>query len=211
MSAACNETPTKGQWGTMNVFDSLRTLWSSADEPEASHLKKQQKALRRAWGFEDDDPVFADDSRELRAIAPESSSDVTRLDHKIWQSKMFRIAEEAREHALTDPSEEIRELMIDRISLGISDESAEATACTVLETAVRQVVADRHISLAEVAYLDSLRKALALSEETVSEIVRDVVTEAEAVFGAKIEGFVPFFACEHDSGEEIAASESSFS
>lgn len=175
----------------MGVFDSLRAFWNPADAPEASQLKKQQEALRRAWGFEEDDPVYADDSRELRAIAPESASDVTRLDHKIWQSKMFRIAEEAREHASTDPSEEIRELMIDRISLGISDESAQATARTVLETAVRLVVADRHISLAELAYLHSLRNALGLTETVAEEIVCRVVTEAESIFDARIEGFSP--------------------
>ncbi len=189
----------------MGVFDSLRALLGSDDTPEVSHLKKQQEALRRAWGLADDDPVFPDDSREMRVIAPETSSDVTRLDHKIWQSKMFRIAEEGREHATTDPSDEIRDLMSDRISLGISEESAESTARSVLEAAVRQVVADRHISLAELAWLHSLRNALGLSEASAEEIVRRVVTEAESIFESRIEGFSPVFSRDFREDSVLAA------
>jgi hypothetical protein len=189
----------------MSVFDSLRALWSNVGAPEASNLKKQQVALRRAWGLEEDDPVFADDSRELRVIAPESSSDITRLDHKIWQSKLFRIAEEGREHAATDPSEEILNLMNDRVSLGISDESAESTARSVLESAVRQVVADRHISLAELAWLHSLRNALGLTEVAAEEIVRHVVTEAETIFDTRIEGFNPVFGCDRQNAPALAS------
>lgn len=190
----------------MSVFDSLRALWGAGEAPEASHLKKQQVALRRAWGLAEDDPVFPDDSREMRVIAPETSSDVTRLDHKIWQSKMFRIAEEGREHASTDPSEEIRELMTDRLSLGISDESAELTARSVLETAVRQIVSDRHISLAELAWLHSLRNALGLTEEAAEEIVCRVVTEAETIFESRIAGFSPVF-CRESRDESVLAAD----
>lgn len=205
MSATSDGSLGKGRWGTMNVFDSLKALWGSGETPEVAHLKKQQEALRRAWGLAEDDPVFPDDSREMRVIAPESSSDVTRLDHKIWQSKMFRIAEEGREHASTDPTEEIRELMTDRLSLGISDESAESTARSVLEKAVRQIVSDRHISLAELAWLHSLRSSLGLTEEVAESIVRRVVTEAETIFESRIAGYSPVFRSECPEESVLAA------
>lgn len=174
--------------GEMSVFEALRFLWKSNEAAEAERLNKQRAALRRAWGLDEDDPVFAEDSI---AFAPESTGDVSLLDRRMWHSRLFRIAEKGRAQAALDFSRDVRDLMQESLTLGISNEDARATAGRVFETAVRQAVADQHISLSEFAWLHALSNALNLSEETAEQIVRQVVDEAERFFDTQIQGFSP--------------------
>lgn len=173
----------------MGFLSALKNLLSPDVTTPEMDTEKEREALRRAWGLDPDDPVLAPERADQKAseqaeLDPSGSS----YDRHLWQNKMVRFATEAKEIAKIDFAGHVAELMAEHRNLGISDELANATAYSAFETAVRNVVADRKISLAEHAYLDALREALGLPNETATEIVKGVVADAESVFQAKIEG-----------------------
>ena len=171
----------------MGFLTALKNLLSHETATAADDVEKEREALRQAWGLDADDPVLAPVVAEA---SPEAATDGTASAYDLhrWQNKVVHLATEAREIAKPDFATHLAAIMAEYHNLNIAPEAAFETAKTAFTSALRHVVADRQVTVAEHQYLDSLKEALGLPNDVAAGLLATVVAEAEAVFKTGITG-----------------------
>lgn len=173
----------------MGFLTALKNLLSYENAVTGEDLEKQREALRRAWGLDADDPVLAAPVEQRQAesqATPDGTASA--YDMHRWQNKVVHLATEAREIAKPAFATHLTAIMAEYRNLNIPPEAAFETAKTAFTSALRHVVADRQVTVAEHHYLDSLKEALGLPNDVAAGLLATVVAEAEAVFKARVTG-----------------------
>lgn len=171
----------------MGFLSALKHLLAPEATPVEAEIDKQREALRQAWGLDADDPVLVD-PESLKPHHPAAEGIASSYDHNLWRQKLIHTATDVKEMARPDFASHVATLMAEHHNLGVSAEDAYDAAISAFQNAVRQVVADRRVTTEEHAYLDRLRDGLGLPIPAAEEAVRGIVTEAEAIFKARVEG-----------------------
>jgi hypothetical protein len=173
----------------MGFLTALKNLLSHEPTTPQDDVEKEREALRQAWGLDADDPVLAPPQPETSQEEPSPiDGTASAYDLHRWQNKVVHLATEAREIAKPDFAAHLAAIMAEYHNLNIPPEAAFETAKTAFTSALRHVVADRQVTVAEHQYLETLKEALGLPNDIAAGLLASVVAEAEAVFKARVTG-----------------------
>lgn len=166
----------------MAFLSALKKFLNPQPSDHEVDLEAEREALRKAWNLDADDPVLNE------GIKHETDPTGVGYDEHLWHNKLIGLCSESAETGRENLASAISELMGESRNLGLAPQKVYSTAQVAFEILVRQVVADRRVTLAEHAALDSVRDSLCLPNDVAANILEKVVQEAESVFQSKIEG-----------------------
>jgi hypothetical protein len=169
----------------MGFFTALgRILRATDDEMGAEHRSR----LYEAWGLSDTShPEFADgrapvaDPAEM--AAPPQTTDYDRTQ---WERKLRTILD-----GLPESQEQWDRLLSEASALGFEDDWVRSRQREEFGMLIRRVVADSRMTPQEQRNIELARSLIGLSEADAEQVLGEVIAEAEAVFGRRIEGAEP--------------------
>lgn len=166
----------------MAFLNALKKLLAPQSSKHEVDLEAEREALRKAWNLDADDPVLS------QGVKHETDPTGVGYDEHLWHNKLIGLCSDSSETGRENLAATISELMGESRNLGLAPQKVYSTAQVAFEILVRQVVADRRVTFAEHAALDSVRDSLCLPNDVAANILEKVVQEAESVFQSKIEG-----------------------
>lgn len=167
----------------MAFLSSLKKWLAPTTADSDADLDKEREALRKAWNLDSDDPVLAEPAVH-QEIDPTGNS----YDEHLWHNKLIHLCNHSADVGTESLGQAVHALLNESRNLGLEPQKVFDTAKEGFEILVRQVVADRQVTLAEHAMLEEVRDALCLPNEVAADLLEKVVKEAENVFHVKIEG-----------------------
>ncbi|MFM7130711.1 MAG: hypothetical protein ACKO0V_15280 [bacterium] len=167
----------------MLFIQTLRRLFGGElPEDLAARREREREALRKAWHLDADDPVMVDENRYHEPTDPAGQG----YDEHLWRGKLVNLCSEI--NAKNDLAGQAKILMGEAHNLAIGPKVIFESAQAAFQSAIRQVVADRHVTDEEHRRLDALRDALGLPDDLAAEILETIAAEASAIFKSQIEG-----------------------
>jgi hypothetical protein len=134
------------------------------------------KRLADAWNLNDTD-------EQSRPLAEPETFHGSEYDLKNWRKKLKRILDE-----LPESQGDWTDHLADAHALGIRTDQLATWGRDEFALLVRKVVADRVVTEDEHRKLDLAREILEIPDPEAEQILHEVVAEAEAFFGGKVEG-----------------------
>lgn len=164
----------------MAFFDAVRRRLGARDANAEARLK-----MVEAWGlgdgpspeFGDGKPTAADPAAMAR---PAVAGD---YDRDQWRRKLARILDR-----LPESEPEFDGMLAEARALGLDDSYVSDAQLAEFDLLIRRAVADRVIEPTEHRKLELARTLVGVSSAEAVQLLDAIIAEAEAFFGAKVEG-----------------------